>query len=80
MLGAGDGSAGAADAVIKVEIGVIDPQRPPGLQGRGGELLSVSRHEVQPAADMVEVVLELRRRALEHEHPTDVHALDAGPS
>ena len=69
----GRGQRGVADVVLEVEARVVDPQRAAGLQRRGGELLAVARHQMQAPADVVEVVVEGRRRALEEEHAADVH-------
>ena len=55
------GQRRVADVVLEVEGGVVDPQRPAGLQRREGELLPVARDEVQAAADVRGEVA--RRRA-----------------
>ena len=59
--------------VGEVEVGVVDPERPAGLDRREGELLAEARHQVQPAADVVEEVVVDRRRALEDQDRADVH-------
>ncbi len=73
LLAAGRRQRGVADVVLEVEARIVDPQRATALQRRHGELLAVARHQVQPAADVVEVIGEVRRRALEDEHGADVH-------
>ena len=67
------GQRGVADVVLEVEVRIVDPQRPPGLQRRCGELLAVARDEVQPAADVVGELVEVGRRSFEDQHPADVH-------
>jgi hypothetical protein len=64
---------GVTDVVLEVEVRVVDPQGTPGLERGGGQLLAVARHQVQASADVVQEVLKGRRRALEDEHPADVH-------
>ena len=56
LLGPGRRQRGVADVVLEVEVRVVDPQRPAGLERRRRELLPVARDEVQPSADVVEVV------------------------
>jgi hypothetical protein len=73
LLAAGRGQRGVAHVVLEVEAGVVDPHRPPGLQRRRGQPLAVARDQVQATADVVEVVVERRRRALEDQQAADVH-------
>ena len=72
-LGSRRGERRVADVVLEVEARVIDPQRPSGLERRRRELLPVARHEVEPAADVIEVIAERGRRSVEHQHRADVH-------
>ena len=69
----GRGQRRVADVVLEVEVRVVDPQRAPGLQRRRRQPLPVARDEVQPAADVIEVVVERGRRPVEDEHRADVH-------
>ena len=62
-----------ANVELDVEVGIVDPQRVAGLQRRLGKFLAIARNQVQAAADVVEEVLERRRRTLESEDATDVH-------
>ena len=71
---------GMADVVLEVEVGIVDPQRPARLERRRGQLLPVARHQVQPAADVVEEVGEVRRRALRRSAPPPMCMCEAGPS
>ena len=69
----GAGQRRVADVVLDVEVRVVDPQRAAGLQRRRRQLLAVARHEVQPAADVVQELIEVRRRSFEQQHAADVH-------
>ena len=59
--------------VLEVEARIVDPQRAAGLQRRRGQLLPVTRHQMQPTAHVVEVVVERGRRPVEDQHGADVH-------
>ncbi len=59
--------------VLDVEVGVVDPQGTARFERGGRELLPVARHQVQPAADMVDVVREVGRGTLEDQDAADVH-------
>ena len=61
------------DVVLEVERGIVRPQRPTGFERRRAQPLPVARDEVQAPADVVEVVIELGRRAVEDQHGADVH-------
>ena len=73
FLVAGRRQRRVADVVAEVELRIVDPERPAGLDRREGELLAVAGHEVQPALDVLEQVVVARRRALEDRHRADVH-------
>ena len=60
---AGRGQRGVAHVVVDVELRVVDPERPPHLEAREGELLAVARHEVQPRLDVRDEVLARRAAA-----------------
>jgi hypothetical protein len=62
-----------ANVVLEIEVGIVDPQRSPGVERRRRQLLPVPGHQVQTAANVVEYVGELWRRPLEQEHRADVH-------
>ncbi len=73
LLAAGRRQRRVADVVLDVEVGIVDPQGPAGLERRGGEFLPVARHQVQTTADMVEEVGELGWVPLEDQDSADVH-------
>ena len=73
LLAAGGRERRVAHVVLDIERRVVHPQRPAGLKRRRTQPLAVARHEVQPSSDMIEVVVERRRRAIEDQHRTDVH-------
>ena len=73
LLGARRRQRRVAHVVGEVEGRVVHPERPPRLDGREGELLAEARHEVQPAAHVVEEVVVGRRRPLEDQDRADVH-------
>ena len=58
LLAAGLRQRGVAQVVLEVEVRVVDPQRPAGLERRERELLAVARDQVQAAADVVGEVVE----------------------
>ena len=62
-----------ADVVGEVEVDVVDPERPAGLQRRHDELLAEARHQAEAAADVLDQVDVARRRALEDQDRADVH-------
>ena len=67
-----------ADVVGEVEVGVVDPEGPAGLDRREGQLLAEARHQVQAAATCVEEVLVVGRRALEDQDRPHVHVRARG--
>jgi threonine dehydratase len=73
LLPAGGGQRRVAHVVLEVKARIVDPQRTPALQRRHGELLPVARDQVQARAHVVQVIGEIRWRALEEQHATDVH-------
>ena len=73
LLGSGRGERRVAHVVLEIERWVVGPQRAAGLERRRAQPLPVARHEVQAAADMIQVVLECRWRPIEDEHRADVH-------
>ena len=62
-----------AHVVVEVEARIVDPERPPHLEAREGELLAVARHQVEPRLDVVGELLARGRRALEDHQRADVH-------
>ena len=74
LLVAARGRQGAvAHVVADVEVGVVDPHRPPLPEGHEGQALAVAGDEVQPALDRGDRVVVGGRVALEHEDRGDVH-------
>jgi hypothetical protein len=67
---------GVADVVLEVEVGIVDPHRPPQRQRHGGDLLPVAGHQRQPPADRSAEVVVGRWRPLEDPHRPDVHVVD----
>ena len=78
LLVAGRRQGRVADVVGEVEVGIVDPEGPPGLDGRKGQLLAEAGDEVQPAVDVREEVLVVRRRPLEDQDGADVHVRARG--
>ena len=64
---------GVADVVVGVEVRVIGPHRPALVERNVGQALAVARHQVQAADDVLDELLQRRRRALEDHHRGDVH-------
>ena len=62
-----------AHVVLEVEVAIVDPDRPAGLQRRERELMAVARDEVQPRPDLGEEVVVGRSGAFEDQHRSDVH-------
>ncbi len=62
-----------AHVVGEVEVRIVDPERPAGLDRREGELLPEAGDHVQAAAHVLEQVLVGRRRSLEDHDRADVH-------
>src|SRR5207253_2005569 len=52
---------------------VVHPDGTTGLEWREGELLPVTRDQMEPRRDVVGELVIARRRALEHAHAADVH-------
>jgi predicted protein tyrosine phosphatase len=73
LVVAGARQRGVAHVVLEVEARVVDPALAAEPTGRDRELLAIARHEVQPAADVLEHVLVTRRRAGEARDRADVH-------
>jgi hypothetical protein len=73
LLGAGRRQRAVTDVVLEVEVVVVDPQRPSGLERRVREPLPIARHEVQTRADVLQHGGERRRGTLEDRDRADVH-------
>ena len=69
----GAGSAEWRTWYSRLNVGSSVHSGRPDSSGGVRQPLAVARHEVQPAADMGEVVIELRRRPIEDQHRADVH-------
>ena len=61
------------DVVLDVEGRVVDPEWPPGLGRRVGELLAKPRHQRQPASHVLDEVVVAGRGPFEDHDRADVH-------
>ena len=68
----GFGSA-VAHVVVEVEVGVVDPERPSGLEPRKRQLLAVAGHATEPRGQVVLELLASRRRPVEDDEGAHVH-------
>ncbi len=73
LLAARLGQRRMADVVGQVEVDVVGPERPPGLQRRHDEALAEARHLAQPAAHVLDQIDVFGRRPLEDQDRADVH-------
>ena len=64
---------GVADVVGEVEVDVVGPERPAGLERRHDDALAEARHQAEPAAHVLDEVDVERRRPLEDQDRADVH-------
>ena len=78
LLAARLGQRGVADVVGQVEVDVVGPERPAGLQRRHDEALAEARHLAQAAAHVLDQVDVFGRRALEDQDRADVHVARRG--
>ena len=69
----GRGQRGVANVVLEVEVGIVHPHRPAAVERRGGQLVAIARHEMQPPADLLQQLAHRRRRALDDDQAADVH-------
>jgi hypothetical protein len=61
-----------ADVVARVEVQIVDPDRPALPVRDGGQRLAVAGHELEAADDVLGELGDRRGRALEDEHRGDV--------
>ena len=73
VLVARRGQRRVAYVILEVEPRVVHPDGTTGLEWREGELLPVTRDQMEPRRDVVGELVIARRRALEHAHAADVH-------
>jgi len=73
LLAAGIGQRRVADVVGEVEVDVVGPERPAGLQWRHHQPLAEARHLVELAAHVLHQIDVARRRPLEDQDAADVH-------
>ena len=73
LVGTGRRQRGLADVVVEVEVGVVDPDRPPLGEGDEAQFLAESRHQVQARGDVIAEFLVARRLAAEDRGRGDVH-------
>ena len=73
LLGAGRRQRGLAHVVVEVEVGVVDPDRAPLVEGDEAQLLAEARDQVQARGDVVAELVVGGRRALEDAGRGDVH-------
>jgi len=73
VLAGGRGERGVAQVVARVEMRVVDPDRPALYERRERQLLAVARHEREPVLDLGDEVRVRGRLALQQEHRADVH-------
>ena len=62
-----------ANVVVKVEMRVVDPLRPPLAERHERELLPVARDEMQPPPDALDELVVVGRAAREQHRARDVH-------
>jgi len=67
------GDRGVADVVEDLEVGVVDPHRPPELERYEADPLPVARHQREVGGDGADQVTVGGRRALEHRDVPDMH-------
>ena len=77
VLAARRWNGGVADVIEDLEVGIVDPHRPPDATRGEPHLLAVSRHQRQLARDEPDQVAICRRRAFEDRHRSDVHRIAA---
>ena len=73
LLGAGRRQGALAHVVVEVEVRVVDPDRPPLVEGDEAQLLAEARNQVQARGDVVAELAVGGRRALEDDRRGDVH-------
>src|SRR4029077_19261165 len=73
LLAARLGQRGVADVVAEVEVDVVGPERPPGLQWGHDELLAEAGDQVEAPAHVLDQVDVAGRWPLEDQDRADVH-------
>ena len=79
LLGSRRRQRGMAHVVLEVEGRVVDPQRTPRLERRRGQLLAIARDQVQPAADMVQILARIPAAVPRRSAPPPMCMCEAGP-
>jgi hypothetical protein len=73
LLAAGRRQRCGAHVVPEVEVGVVDPDRPPLAERHEAQLLAEARHQREPSLDVPEQLVIRRGLAREDRHAGNVH-------